>query len=121
MPTPPSRQPNIRMCTDERAASTSAKIRGRNCLPSTQLRGPLPGDATRRAVEHLSTQRVAWIAVSVAMVAVSTTWLTDEPVTLNGAQGPNNGWLVVVLVASLVLGGAALARGLELLRLRRGS
>ncbi len=35
MPTSPSRQPNIRMCTDERAASTSAKIRGKKVAPST--------------------------------------------------------------------------------------
>ena len=34
VPTSPSRQPNIRMCTDERAASTSAKIRGKKFAPS---------------------------------------------------------------------------------------
>ena len=36
IPTSPSRQPNMRMCTDERAASTSAKMRGKKFLPSTQ-------------------------------------------------------------------------------------
>ena len=36
IPTSPSRQPNMRMCTDERAASTSAKMRGKKFAPSTQ-------------------------------------------------------------------------------------
>ena len=35
VPTVPSRQPNMRMCTDDRAASTSAKIRGKKLAPST--------------------------------------------------------------------------------------
>ena len=35
VPTWPSRQPNMRMCTDDRAFSTSAKIRGKKLLPST--------------------------------------------------------------------------------------
>ena len=36
MPISPSRQPNIRMCTDDRAASTSARIRGKKLAPSTR-------------------------------------------------------------------------------------
>ena len=35
IPTSPSRQPNMRMWTDERAASTSAKMRGKKLTPST--------------------------------------------------------------------------------------
>ena len=35
IPTSPSRQPNMRMCTDDFAASTSAKIRGKKFAPST--------------------------------------------------------------------------------------
>ena len=35
IPTSPSRQPNIRMCTDDCAASTSAKMRGKKFAPST--------------------------------------------------------------------------------------
>ena len=34
VPTSPSRQPNMRMCTDERAASTSSKMRGKKLAPS---------------------------------------------------------------------------------------
>jgi hypothetical protein len=33
------------------------------------------------------------------LVGVFSTWTTVGPVTLNGTQGPNNGWLVVVLTA----------------------
>ncbi len=36
MPISPSRHPNIRMWTDERAASTSARIRGKKFAPSTE-------------------------------------------------------------------------------------
>ena len=37
------------------------------------------------------------------MIGVFLTWTTDEPVTLNGTQGPNNGWLAVI-VAAFALG-----------------
>ena len=36
MPTSPSRQPNMRMCTEDRAASTSARMRGKKFFPSAQ-------------------------------------------------------------------------------------
>ncbi len=36
VPTAPSRQPNMRMCTDDRAASMSARIRGKKVAPSTR-------------------------------------------------------------------------------------
>lgn len=45
---------------------------------------------------------LARIAVMVAVIGVFMTWTTDGPVTLNGAQGPNNGW-IVVLVGVLAL------------------
>ncbi len=37
------------------------------------------------------------------MIGVFLTWTSDEPVTLNGTQGPNNGWLAVI-VAAFALG-----------------
>ena len=37
------------------------------------------------------------------MVGVFSTWASDGPVTLNGTQGPNNGWLVLI-VAAFALG-----------------
>ena len=33
------------------------------------------------------------------LVGVFCTWLVDGPVTLNGTEGPNNGWLAVLLLA----------------------
>ena len=36
-------------------------------------------------------------AIAAIVVGVFSTWLTDGPVTLNGTQGPNNGWLVVLI------------------------
>lgn len=55
--------------------------------------------------------RVTWIAIGVAIAGVFTTWLTDDPVKLNGAQGPNNGWLVVIVAAIALLWGRSMARG----------
>jgi cardiolipin synthase len=37
------------------------------------------------------------------VVGVFLTWTTDGPLTLNGTQGPNNGWLAVI-VAAFALG-----------------
>jgi hypothetical protein len=39
------------------------------------------------------------VAIAAVLVGVFSTWTTVGPVTLNGTQGPNNGWLVVVLTA----------------------
>ena len=55
--------------------------------------------------------RVTWIAIGAAIAGVFTTWVTDDPVTLNGAQGPNNGWLVVIVAALALLWGRSMARG----------
>jgi hypothetical protein len=56
--------------------------------------------------------RVAQLALVVVIVAVFTTWLTGDDITLNGTQGPNDGWLAV-LVALMAFG--------FLRSLRRGS
>ena len=60
IPTSPSRQPNMRMCTDERAASTSAKMRGKKFAPSTQRldrRRRRPGEVERRVVRARAVAR----------------------------------------------------------------
>ena len=49
------------------------------------------------------------VAIAVAVVGVFCTWTTAGPVTLNGAEGPNNGWLVVIL-AAISIGWARLMR-----------
>ena len=52
-----------------------------------------------------------WIAIAAAIVGVFLTWTSDGPVDLDGTQGPNNGWLVVI-VAAFALGWARpMARG----------
>jgi hypothetical protein len=46
---------------------------------------------------------LAWAAVGAVLVGVFSTWTQAGPTTLNGTQGPNDGWLVVI-VAVLALG-----------------
>jgi len=45
----------------------------------------------------------------VVVVGVFCTWTTVGPVSLNGTEGPNNGWLVVIL-AVISLGWSRLMR-----------
>ena len=40
---------------------------------------------------------VAWIAIAGILVGVFSTWTTTGATTLNGIQGPNDGWLVVIV------------------------
>ena len=62
----------------------------------------------------MTTERLSLIAaggVAAALVGVFSTWASSGPVSLNGTQGPNNGWLVVIF-AFVALGGVrALSRG----------
>jgi hypothetical protein len=44
-------------------------------------------------------------------VGVFSTWTTDGPVTLNGVEGPNNGWLVVILAAFALAWTGSMTRG----------
>lgn len=53
----------------------------------------------RRFGRNSWTQLVAWIAIAVAAVGVFSTWTVSGPVTLNGTQAPNNGWLVLIMAA----------------------
>jgi cardiolipin synthase A/B len=43
------------------------------------------------------------VAIAVVLVGVFCTWLTDGPLTLNGTEGPNNGWLCVLLAGPAFL------------------
>jgi hypothetical protein len=58
----------------------------------------LPEDATRGAAAS-RTRLVAWAAIAAAVIGVFSTWTDDGPVSLNGTQGPNNGWLVLIVSA----------------------
>jgi hypothetical protein len=39
------------------------------------------------------------------------TWTNDGPVSLNGTQGPHDGWLVVIVAAPALLWARSLVRG----------
>ena len=179
IPTEPSRQPNIRMWTDDRACSMSLKMRGKKFAPSTHGsivaavdhakssaascgRVPLRCERRRRrlrsgrsdriggggqlgfwvipstclytrtnrrrsnepcdrrpwrprfraprvsVVAHCRgsyrprpvASRVGWVAsvaVVVALLGVFVTWTSVGNASLDGTQGPNNGWLVVIV------------------------
>ena len=71
----------------------------------------MPEDATRRAAGRSWTQVVAAIAIAVAVVGVFCTWTNDGPVSLNGTQGPHDGWLVVIVAVPALLWARSLARG----------
>jgi hypothetical protein len=49
------------------------------------------------------TRLIALVAIVNAVLGVFLTWTNDGPVHLNGLQGPNNGWLVLI-VAAFALG-----------------
>ena len=56
-------------------------------------------------------QVVAPIAIAVAVFGVFCTWTNDGPVSLNGTQGPHDGWLVVIVAVPALLWARSLSRG----------
>ena len=52
-----------------------------------------------------------WVAVAAAVVGVFSNWTDDGPVSLNGTQGPNNGWLVLIFGAFALGWSRSMARG----------
>ena len=58
--------------------------------------------------------RLAWIcrlAVVAAVVGVFGTWRSAGPVSLDGVDGPHDGWLVVIFAAIALAGAGSAARG----------
>lgn len=53
----------------------------------------------------------ALLAILAVVVGVFSTWTTVGPVTLNGTQGPNNGWLALIVAAFALGWTPSLARG----------
>jgi hypothetical protein len=43
------------------------------------------------------------IGVAAVLVGVFVTWVADGPVRLDGTQGPNNGWLAVIIAGLALL------------------
>ena len=52
-----------------------------------------------------------WLALAIAAIGIFLPWSSAGPVRLDGTEGPNNGWLVLI-VAALALGWVrSMARG----------
>ena len=51
------------------------------------------------------------IAIPVAVVGVFCTWTNDGPLSLNGTQGPHDGWLVVIVAVPALLWARSLVKG----------
>ena len=51
------------------------------------------------------------IAIAAATVGVFVTWTSDGPVNLDGTQGPNNGWLVLIVALFALAWIRPMARG----------
>jgi hypothetical protein len=46
---------------------------------------------------------VCRIGVAAVLVGVFVTWVADGPIRLDGSQGPNNGWLALIVAALALL------------------
>ena len=68
-------------------------------------------EATDRRAPLLRLDHVALVAIVAVFVGTFSTWATAGPVTLNGVQGPNDGWLVVILAACAVGWARLMLRG----------
>ena len=69
-------------------------------------------DATWGAISPRQRLRaVTWVALAAVVVGVFSTWTKDGFITLNGIQGPNDGWLVVILVVPALLWSRMTERG----------
>jgi membrane-bound ClpP family serine protease len=60
------------------------------------------GDATPRGDDTARLRLVCRVAVAAVLLGVFVTWVAHGPVRLEGTQGPNNGWLALI-VAGLAL------------------
>jgi hypothetical protein len=69
----------------------------------------LADDVARR--RQPGPRAIAAIGIAVAAVGVFSTWTSAGPVSLNGTQGPNDGWLVLIVLAITVGCLRSLARG----------
>jgi uncharacterized membrane protein YhhN len=58
-----------------------------------------------------ASRRLAWLAIAAAAVGVFSTWTSAGAVDLDGVQGPNNGWLVLIVAAFALAWTRSMARG----------
>ena len=64
--------------------------------------------SSNRSVLYGVTVRVA---ISAVVVGVFCTWLAEDRLTLSGIEGPNNGWLCVLLAVPAFLWARSMERG----------
>jgi hypothetical protein len=67
-------------------------------------------DAIRIRVRARQLRIVSTVAVAGVLVGVFSTWATYGTVTLNGVEGPNDGWLVVIMAGLALLWARMLVR-----------
>ena len=95
----PLRRRAPRLADEGRRPSAAPRANG------LRARGAL---ASGRSALYSVTVRVAIVAV---VVGVFCTWLAQGHVTLSGIEGPNNGWLCVLLAAPAFLWARSIERG----------
>jgi hypothetical protein len=61
------------------------------------------GDPTPRGDDTARPRLVCRIAVAAILLGVFVTWVADGPVRLDGTQGPNNGWLALIMAGLALL------------------
>lgn len=57
------------------------------------------------------TARICRLAIAAAVVGVLGNWRHAPPVSLNGLEGPHDGWLVVLFAVIALAGVGSLSRG----------
>jgi cardiolipin synthase A/B len=68
-------------------------------------------DRLRSRIRRPGPLAIAAIGIAVAAVGVFCTWTSDGPVSLNGVQGPNDGWLVLIALVFALACLRSLGRG----------
>ena len=70
----------------------------------------MPPHATPREPKSFPTRPV-WLALALAAAGVFLPWTSAGPVRLDGTEGPNNGWLVLIVAALALSCVRSMARG----------
>jgi hypothetical protein len=71
----------------------------------------LPDEPTLRERRRLTSLTAARIALGAIAVGVFSTWTSVDAITLNGVEGPDNGWLVLIMAACALGWSGSMARG----------
>jgi hypothetical protein len=101
------------------STNTPASTRPASARPFRPRRAALPvvasvcmsGEATGRRAPVLRLGQVVLVAIAAVLVGTFSTWGTAGSVTLNGVEGPNDGWLVVILAACALAWTRMMLRG----------